>query len=984
MNWCWLPGIERDRRVIESSVDESIREPQLESLVSEIGTDLYRLAASVPPSLLDGRGLKGRVVARALRDEQLRAAMFRFIDTLPQLETASDVAIHFFAYFEGHALGGRWGRLLKLANPAILAPAVRMAVGRVARYFLIEESEHAVSRVLKRLRRFPAMASFDAVGEAVLTEAEAEHYLKRNLASIDWQVAGGAKPPHLSIKLSALTPRADPIDLAGARERILTKLNQLMPRVRATHACLTIDMEQYELKPLILDVFQHLLDAYPQPDWLPAIALQAYLPDTATDLEQLIRAVRARQRRIGIRLVKGAYWDTEVAMAQQRHWPQPVFGQKAQTDAQFERLTGMLFDNTDVIYPAIATHNIRSVACAMALARARALPAGSWEIQALYGMADPLAKALARRGVSLRVYVPIGNLLSGIAYLIRRLMENTANTSVVRQTYADGRDPRVLLAPPRAEAIAPTRPNTNSFTNTPHLDFSRSEVRSRFKLALESVRGQWGREYPLAIQGVNRVGAFEASINPAEPGEVLGRVEMADDAHVDQALANARKVFAEWRATPASERVELCMRAAGIMLRRRAELAAWQVFEVGKNWREADADVAEAIDYLRYYAQDMSRLDGWQPTALFPGLTNHLRYEPRGVTVVIAPWNFPLAILTGMTVAALVSGNPAIMKPAGPSQLIAHQLLDVFREAGFPPRVCQLLTGHGSKVGQRLVEHADVAMIAFTGSRDVGLSILRQAAGLVPGQRQLKRVVCEMGGKNAIIVDSDADLDEAVLQTLHSAFGYQGQKCSAASRLIVVGKDLHDRFTARLAEALDACSYGPPQDPQYEFGPVISGSARNKVQSYIDLGRSEGRLFYRGSVPERGCYVAPAIFTEIDPRHRLAREEIFGPVLSVLHARSFEHAVQIALDTDYGLTGSVFSRLPAHIELARNEFRVGNLYINRRTTGAQVGVQPFGGIGHSGTGIQAGGPDYLKQFMWTRVVSENTLRHGYVPPDNQN
>jgi len=964
-------------------VDESIRESQLESQVSEIGSDLYRLAASAPPSLLDGRGLKGRVVARALRDEQLRAALFRFVDTLPQLETPSDVAIHFFAYLEGRALGGTWGRLLKLANPSIIAPAVRLAVGRIARYFLIEETDRAVSRVLKQLQRFPAAASFDAVGEAVLTEAEAEHYLRRNLASIDWQVAGGAKPPHLSIKLSALTPRADPIDLAGARERILTMLGRLMPRVHETHACLTIDMEQFELKPLILDVFRHLLDAYPEPQWLPAIALQAYLPDTATDLEQLIRFARARQRRIGIRLVKGAYWDTEVAMARQRHWAQPVFAEKAQTDAQFERLTSILLENTDVIYPAIATHNIRSMAYAIALARLRSLPNSSWEIQALYGMADPLAKALARRGVSLRVYVPIGDLLAGIAYLIRRLMENTANTSVVRQTYADGRDPRVLLAAPRAQAGAPTRANSDEFSNTPHLDFSRSEVRSRFKLALDSVRDQWGREYPLAIHGVTRKGAYETSINPAEPNALLGRVEMATEAHVDHALANARKSFADWRETPASTRVELCWRAAGIMLRRRAELAAWQVFEVGKNWREADADVAEAIDYLRYYAHDMARLGGWQPTALFPGQTNHLRYEPRGVTVVIAPWNFPLAILTGMTAAALVSGNTAIMKPAGPSQIIAHQLLDVLHEAGFPPQVCQLLTGRGDKVGQRLVEHPDVTMIAFTGSRDVGLSILRQAAGLVPGQRQLKRVVCEMGGKNAIIVDSDADLDEAVLHALQSAFGYQGQKCSAASRVIVVGNDLHDRFVARLADALDAQSYGPPQDPQNEFGPVVSASARKKVEGYIELGRSEGRLFYRGSVPDGDCYVAPAIFTEINPQHRLAREEIFGPVLSVLRARSFDDALTIALDTDYGLTGGVFSRLPAHIELAQSRFRVGNLYINRRTTGAQVGVQPFGGIGHSGTGIQAGGPDYLKQFMWTRVVSENTLRHGYVPPDSR-
>ncbi|MEO8008141.1 MAG: proline dehydrogenase family protein, partial [Betaproteobacteria bacterium] len=796
---------------------ESIREPALDALVFEIGSGLYQLAAGAPPSLFDGRGLKGRVVARALEDELLRAALFRFIDTLPQLETASDVATHFFAYFAGHPLGGTWGRLLKIANPALLAPAVRIAVGRVARYFLVEESQREIGRVLKRLQHFPAGASFDAVGEAVLTDAEAEHYLQRNLQLLDWQVRGGANPPHFSIKLSALTAQADPIDIDGARGRILKRLERLMPRVLATSASLTIDMEQVELKPLILDVFQHLIDAYPDEGWLPGIALQAYLPETHADLEQLIAFAHARKRRIGIRLVKGAYWDTEVALARQRRWPQPVFAEKSQTDAQFERLTGIVFDHADVVYPAIASHNIRSLAHAMAAARLRGLPSSSWEVQTLYGMADPLVRALAGSGVSLRVYVPVGDLLSGIAYLIRRLMENTANTSIVRQTYAEGRDARVLLAPPRPTAVVATHAETNAFANTALLDFSRSDVRSHFKLALDSVRDQRGREYSLAIHGAKPAGAFEPAINPADPDDVLGRVEMATPAHAEQAVANALEAFAGWRETPAAQRLGLCLRAAGIMLRRREELAAWQVFEVGKNWREADADVAEAIDYLRYYAQEMARLDGWQPTALFPGETNHLCYEPRGVAVVIAPWNFPLAILTGMTAAALVSGNTAIMKPAGPARLIALQLLDVLREAGVPARVCQLLPGRGDQVGQRLVEHPDVALIAFTGSREAGLSILGRAAGLAPGQQQLKRVVCEMGGKNAIIVDADADLDEAVLQTLHSAFGYQGQKCSAASRVIVVGEGLHNRFTARLAEALDAYRNGPPQDPQYEF-----------------------------------------------------------------------------------------------------------------------------------------------------------------------
>jgi RHH-type proline utilization regulon transcriptional repressor/proline dehydrogenase/delta 1-pyrroline-5-carboxylate dehydrogenase len=424
----------------------------------------------------------------------------------------------------------------------------------------------------------------------------------------------------------------------------------------------------------------------------------------------------------------------------------------------------------------------------------------------------------------------------------------------------------------------------------------------------------------------------------------------------------------------------MCRRAAEKMRAQRLNLAAWQVFEAGKNWREADADVAEASDFLDYYADQMARIAGWQATRRFPGERNGLSYEPRGPTAVIAPWNFPLAILTGMTAAALVTGNTVIIKPAAPTQIIAHRLAAILAEAGFPPEVAQLLPGPGEEGGNFRVDHPDVTTIAFTGSRDVGLKILRRAGELTAGQRQVKRVVCEMGGKNAVVVDRDADLDEAVNETLFSAFGYQGQKCSAASRVIVVD-GMYERFLARLGEALDAYTYGPPEQPQYVFGPVIDEQAKARIERWIEIGQKEARLYYRGSAPQEGFHVAPAIFADTPPNARIAREEIFGPVLCVMRAGSFEQALAVAMDSDYALTGGVFTRLPAHIELARQRFLVGNLYINRRTTGARVGVQPFGGIRHSGTGIQAGGPDYIKQFLWSRVVSENTLRHGYVPSD---
>ena len=950
----------------------------LEPQIAEIGTRLHELASHAKPSLFNGRGLRGRLAARALADEGLRTALFTFVDTLPQLEDNAELARHFRSYLRGHDLRGLWGRLLRLGDYPLLAPAVRLSVQRLSREFMVAEDERSIARVLQTVERIPASATFDAVGEAVLTEAEAEHYVHRNLRLLDW-LAARSSAPAISVKLSALTSRFDPIDPAGSKLRALTRLEPVLARAAQLGATVTVDMEQHELKGLIVDTFLEMIARFAPTGWLPGIALQAYAPDTPGIVERVIRSARDQQRKLGIRLVKGAYWDTEVALAAQRNWPLPVFTDKASTDAQYEALTALLFDNADAIYPAIAGHNLRSLSHAIAAARVRGLAADRWEVQMLLGMANPLAEAVASTGVQLRMYIPMGDMLTGIAYLIRRLMENTANNSILRQTYVEAQDVRQLLMSPRpAEPVAaPVEPG---FANVPLLDFSDVEVQASFRQALRDVAGDFGAHWKLSINGVaaNQL-EVQKCINPARPDQVLGIVDLGEIAHAEQAVTNAVRAFRDWRATPAERRAQMCLRAADLMSERRQRLAALEVFEVGKNWREADADVAEAIDYLRYYADQMQALAGRHPTLCYPGETNHMVYEPRGVAVVIAPWNFPLAILTGMTTAALVAGNPVIMKPAGPSTLVALQLLEILRDAGFPRDVCQLLPGNGPQVGAYLVDHPQVAIIAFTGSREVGLSILQRAAVVHPGQRDVKRVVCEMGGKNAIVIDRDADLDEAVLHTLLSAFGYQGQKCSAAARVIVVG-DAHDRFVTRLSEALDGYAYGAPEDAGYFFGPVITAAAQQRIEGYVAVGREEGQLRYRGTVPNAGFYVAPAIFTGIEPHHRLAREEIFGPVLAVMRAHDFEAALAMALDSDFALTGGVFSRLPEHIELAGRDFRVGNLYINRKITGATVGAQPFGGMRMSGTGIQAGGQDYLKQFLWSRVITENTLRHGFVPP----
>jgi RHH-type proline utilization regulon transcriptional repressor/proline dehydrogenase/delta 1-pyrroline-5-carboxylate dehydrogenase len=529
----------------------------------------------------------------------------------------------------------------------------------------------------------------------------------------------------------------------------------------------------------------------------------------------------------------------------------------------------------------------------------------------------------------------------------------------------------------------PIDPETgvSEFRNEPERDYSRADARERMAAALAAERAAFGRFHPLLIDGEPVEPAEEiASVNPARPAEVVGRTASATLADAERAVQAANRAFPAWRDTSARERADLLFRVAALARERRDALAAVEVFEVGKNWREADADITETIDYLEYYGREMLRLN--RPRRLYPvpGETNEYFYQPRGVTVVIPPWNFPMAILTGMTSAALVTGNTVVVKPAIQSPVTAARLVDLLREAGVPPGVLNFVPGPGVEIGEFLVTHPKIHMIAFTGSRAVGCRINARAAELREGQDHLKRVLAEMGGKNAIIVDEDADLDEAVAGVTASAFGYSGQKCSACSRAIV-HEAILDPFLARLIEAARSLRIGPPEDPGSTMGPVIDATAQRRIRDYIEAGEQEARLVLETDVSALGdgYFIGPTIFADVPPHARIAQEEIFGPVLAVLRVRSFDDALAVAMDTPYALTGGVYSRSPAHLEQARREFRVGNLYLNRRCTGAIVGRQPFGGFKMSGIGSKAGGPDYLLQFLEPRTVTENTVRHGFAP-----
>jgi RHH-type proline utilization regulon transcriptional repressor/proline dehydrogenase/delta 1-pyrroline-5-carboxylate dehydrogenase len=518
------------------------------------------------------------------------------------------------------------------------------------------------------------------------------------------------------------------------------------------------------------------------------------------------------------------------------------------------------------------------------------------------------------------------------------------------------------------------------FQNEPHIDFTVASNRQKMSEALAKVRSELGTKYPLVIGNKELWTERQIiSINPARPSEIVGCIAKAGRTEADAALASARAAFPGWSRTRVEERARTLERGADLMRQQRFEIAAFEVFETGKNWTESDADVAEAIDFCNFYAQEMRRIAEYRYTV--PGETNINHYVPRGIGVVIAPWNFPLAILCGMTTAAIVAGNCAIIKPSEQSTVVGARFMDVLRRAGLPPGVVNFLPGSGQEIGAYLVSHPEIAFIAFTGSREVGLKIYEAAGKTLPGQMQLKKVICEMGGKNAVIIDSDADLDEAVPAVLYSAFGYQGQKCSALSRLIVL-KENYDRVLHRLIEAGRSLQMGLPEDPGTSIGPVIDQEAYDRIQNYVELGKREADLAFQGNIPEgEGYFIPPTIFTNV-PRHaRIAEEEIFGPVLCVLKANDLAEALALANDSPYALTGGFFSRSPANIERIKAEMQVGNLYINRGITGAMVARHPFGGFKLSGGGTKAGGRDYLQHFLFPRVVTENLVRRGFAPEE---
>jgi RHH-type proline utilization regulon transcriptional repressor/proline dehydrogenase/delta 1-pyrroline-5-carboxylate dehydrogenase len=940
----------------------------------------------------------------AVARPELKVPLFRFVDALPACRTASDVMDHLQGYLDGPASPRvvRTGIRAAAAIPGgdhLAAAVARASVRTMAGRFIAGRTPAEAAEAAGSLWRDGFAATVDLLGEKTVTLVDADRYAARVLETVgaladaapSWPPNpvlehdpwGGIPRANVSIKPTALAPSLTPYTQSEGIDQAISRLGPILERARDTGVTIHLDSEHDDVKEPTFALLREIGATWRDGPQLGCV-VQAYRTDAYDDLERLIQWSEAMlERPLQIRLVKGAYWDAETVVARAHRWRSPVWQHKPESDANYERCARLMVARAGAIRPAFASHNIRSLAYALVEAGEAGLAADAVECQVLYGMATPLHAALRDEGVRTRIYVPVGELVPGMAYLVRRLLENTSNESFVRAHASMRLDD--VAAPPDVELVPPPAPvaaltdarDPTPFVNEPDAELRRAAVRDRLKRA---VRGTvTGFTVPVRIGGDERTGGDEiVSVDPGRVEVEVCRATAATVADISDAVAAADDAFGSWSTRGAVERAEVLFEAAALLRRQRDAFVGLIGLEAGKPIPEADAEVCEAIDFCEYYGRRALDLARGAPVLDVPGETNRYWYQPRGVSAVISPWNFPLAIPVGMVSGQLVTGNTVVFKPAEQTPGIAWRLAQVLYDAGVPDGALAFVPGVGEVVGPALVEDPRVCSVSFTGSKAVGLDIIERAAVVRPGQRHVKRVIAEMGGKNPIVVDRDADLDEAVPAIIHSAFSYAGQKCSAASRLIAL-EGIFDELVDRLTGAVELVVIGHPMDIGTKVGPLIDGDALARVERYQALAHAEATVVaQRKDVPAGGWYAGPMLAIAPTAQHPLARDEIFGPLLTILPAHDIDEAVALANDTEYALTGGVFSRSPATIDRLGRELRAGNVYVNRHIVGAIVGRQPFGGFGLSGVGSKAGGPDYLHQFVEPRVVTENTMRQGFA------
>ena len=975
----------------------------LNTQIEKLGLEIFQKAGSQKSkSVFNKDWWYGKIMDWSMKNEQFKTQMFRFVDVLPSLNSTNEVTRHIKEYFTDDKntelpsvfnMGVGVGSLA----PSLMTKAIKKNIEQMAKMFITGENVDQALPVLLKKRKQNIAFTLDLLGEATLSEQEAYDYQQRYLQLIEelsqqkWEhqqlLDSDDLSPipvvNISVKLTSLYSQINLKAWHSTKETLKSRLRPILQSAVKNNVFINIDMESYDYKDLTLEVFQEILmeeefKSYPH----FGIVLQAYLRDCFEDAQKMIEFAKKRQCPFSIRLVKGAYWDYENILANQRQWDIPVFTNKFESDHQFERVSFELLKAHPHLKLAIGSHNVRTIAAAIAQAQSLALPKNAIEIQMLYGMAEEIKLSLVNDGYRIREYATVGELIPGMAYLVRRLLENTSNQSFLRSKYSDHEDNKVLLQDPASKLRITTGQQNQKpelFYNQSLLDFKQEQQRHLFEKALVAVKSQLPITVPIHINGENiETNNMFSRECPAEPEHIVCEFHLADKDIADSAVSSAKQAFEKWKKVPASERADYLDKLADLMLERRYELAAIEVYEVGKPWSEADGDITEAVDFCRYYAQQMRELSLGQKVGHALGENSHYHYIPRGVSLVIAPWNFPLAILTGMVATSIVTGNTVVVKPAEQSTLTGYKLMELLNDISLPKGVVNFVPGLGEEVGEHLTGHPDIAIIAFTGSKQVGLHILNKSGQTLPGQSHVKKCVIEMGGKNALIIDNDADLDEAVHGVIYSAFAFQGQKCSALSRVIVLD-EVYERFKERLLEASKSIHIGNPQDPVNFVGPLVDKEAQQKVLNFIEGCKDKYKLLYQSETPNTGHFVPVTVFDDVSNNSELAKTELFAPVLAIIKAQNIDEAIEIANTTEYGLTAGLYSRSPENIQKATTLLEAGNIYINRSITGAMVLRHPFGGIKMSGIGSKTGGPDYLKQYMDPRVVTENTMRRGFSP-----
>ncbi len=929
------------------------------------------------------------------KDHGFKLQMFRFVDVFASLKDFKDISQHVNEYFQNPQ--GELPKLLKLGSalghlsPRLMSKAVSAQMQNMSKIFISGQEPEQIAKVVHALWKQGVLSTVDILDEATLSETKArankEAYISLmqvlSKSAKTWRPSPQANTSmepvlEVSVKLSALYSHISEAAFDHSVQTLKERLRPILQQAMHLGVGVNIDAERFFHQKITLQVFSQIVqepEFKTYPHW--GVVLQAYLKKSLSDLKELMHLAQQRGVPFKLRLVKGAYWDYESMWAEQQNWPSPVFLQKSQTDHNFERCVALALSGKGLMRVAVASHNVRSVAVAQAAAEFYNSK-NHLEFQVLFGMAQSLKKCLVGQGYPVREYVTMGEAIPGMAYLVRRLLENTSQMGFVQARFEGKKDLQQLLAPPLKPSLAqvsvpPVKTYTPSrFTNTPLIDWGVAEDRARMQKALAGF--EKGLFYglkalePVKAPHLDPAQEVYTRLNPSRSSEVLGHVEFGGVQEAQATLDKVRGFRSEWYGLGFVHRAKLLRRLGDLLLEHRFELMALQVLEVGKGWHNADAEVCEAVDFCYYYAQQAEALHKPGELVKVPGEENVLVYRPHGVGVVVAPWNFPLAILTGMLGASLVTGNVVVAKPAEQSSITAFYLRKYLYEAGFPQEAAQFVWGRGEVVGAHLVSHADV--ISFTGSREVGVNIMKRAITSTPP----KALVVEMGGKNAIIVDSDADLDEALKGVLYSAFGFQGQKCSACSRLIL-HKAVYEVFVKRLLEALESFVQGPSVDPAFHMGPLIDRQAFLGVRDFLQ--QCQEPLLWQGAWVEGGYFVPPTVFGPVDPGSELAQKELFAPVLAVIKVEDMDEAFKVFHQSEYGLTGGLYSRSPHNIKRARKELVVGNLYINREITGAIVGRHPFGGFGMSGLGHKAGAPHTLLDYVRAQTLTENKVRQGF-------